>query len=152
MPRLAAKLRAHAFCAITRLAQTYVVSAREKIYVEGAGYGGARGPQRILIAKLDAHLGKSEVTYGPPPIDRLAEATSLRWIQLISAGVPAELCVPAKKQNVVGSSIRFWIMGRIGIRLSCEGRVCLLIVVCAYRLKPGLQLSTCLLSLPICRE
>ena len=54
---------------------------------------------------LDAHLGTSEVTYGPPPIDRLGEATSLRWIQLISAGVPADLCAPAKKQNVVVTNL-----------------------------------------------
>jgi phosphoglycerate dehydrogenase-like enzyme len=45
------------------------------------------------------------LTYGPPASDRLAEARELRWIQLISAGVPADLCAPAKKQNVVVTNL-----------------------------------------------
>jgi D-2-hydroxyacid dehydrogenase (NADP+) len=54
---------------------------------------------------LDAHLASTAITYGPPPSERLAEAAGLRWIQLISAGVPADLCAPAKKQNVVVTNL-----------------------------------------------
>jgi phosphoglycerate dehydrogenase-like enzyme len=41
---------------------------------------------------LDRHLARAEIAYGLPPLARLAEAAALRWIQLISAGVPQELC------------------------------------------------------------
>ncbi len=44
----------------------------------------------------DRHLAEAIITYGHPAVDRLTEAARLRWIQLISAGVPQELCPPAK--------------------------------------------------------
>ncbi len=54
---------------------------------------------------LDAHLASAEIAYGHPPLDRLSEAVSLRWIQLISAGVPLELCAPAATRNVVVTNL-----------------------------------------------
>jgi D-2-hydroxyacid dehydrogenase (NADP+) len=46
------------------------------------------------------HLAKATVTYGLPPIDRLAQASRLAWIQLISAGVPQDLCSVAARRNI----------------------------------------------------
>ncbi len=54
---------------------------------------------------LNTHLGSTAITYGPPPAERLSEAASLRWIQLISAGVPPELCGPAKKQSIAVTNL-----------------------------------------------
>ncbi len=48
-------------------------------------------------AALDKALHTANVAYGLPPLSRLSEATDLRWIQLISAGVPHELCPVAKR-------------------------------------------------------
>jgi phosphoglycerate dehydrogenase-like enzyme len=41
-------------------------------------------------ADLDRHLSRATITYGLPPVNRLAEATALRWVQLTSAGVPGD--------------------------------------------------------------
>jgi phosphoglycerate dehydrogenase-like enzyme len=60
----------------------------------------ARGP-----AVLDRHLGRAAITYGLPPVARLAEAPNLRWIQLISAGVPQELCPPARQAGVTVTNL-----------------------------------------------
>jgi phosphoglycerate dehydrogenase-like enzyme len=70
----------------------------------------ARFPQCELVdgreaGTLEGHLGSAEIVYGFPPVDRLPGASALRWIQLISAGVPADLCLPAKKQNVVVTNL-----------------------------------------------
>jgi len=46
------------------------------------------------------HLADATVTYGLPPIDRLAQASRLAWIQLISAGVPQDLCSVAARRNI----------------------------------------------------
>jgi phosphoglycerate dehydrogenase-like enzyme len=43
-------------------------------------------------AVCDRHLRRVGITYGLPPVARLDEAAGLRWIQLISAGVPQDLC------------------------------------------------------------
>jgi phosphoglycerate dehydrogenase-like enzyme len=48
---------------------------------------------------IDQHLARATVLYGLPPLARLSEASELRWIQLISAGVPAELCPLARGRN-----------------------------------------------------
>jgi phosphoglycerate dehydrogenase-like enzyme len=52
-------------------------------------------------AVLDRTLGRAAITYGLPPVTRLGEAANLRWIQLISAGVPQDLC-PAARQAGIG--------------------------------------------------
>jgi phosphoglycerate dehydrogenase-like enzyme len=51
-------------------------------------------------AILDRHLRTTAVAYGLPPVDRLSEAKALRWIQLISAGVPRNLCPVAQACNI----------------------------------------------------
>ncbi len=66
----------------------------------------ARFPQCDFIdgnepGALDSRLASVVVTYGHPPPERFGQATSLRWVQLISAGVPPELCPLAKQQGIV---------------------------------------------------
>jgi phosphoglycerate dehydrogenase-like enzyme len=56
-------------------------------------------------AVLDRHLGRAAVTYGLPPVARLGEAQNLRWIQLISAGVPQELCPPARQAGITVTNL-----------------------------------------------
>jgi D-2-hydroxyacid dehydrogenase (NADP+) len=46
------------------------------------------------------HLAQTVITYGLPEVQNLKEAASLRWIQLASAGVPWNLCAPAKAANI----------------------------------------------------
>jgi phosphoglycerate dehydrogenase-like enzyme len=67
-------------------------------------------PQCELIdardpAVLDKALGRAVITYGLPPIARLAEAKALRWIQLISAGVPHDLCAPARNAGIAVTNL-----------------------------------------------
>src|SRR5688572_30668138 len=45
-------------------------------------------------------LPRAGMVYGLPDVDRLAEASGVRWIQLASAGVPAALCPVATKQGI----------------------------------------------------
>src|SRR5262249_49932919 len=54
---------------------------------------------------LERHLASASVTYGVPPVSRLSEATSLKWIQLMSAGVPRELCPPAKERSILVTNL-----------------------------------------------
>jgi phosphoglycerate dehydrogenase-like enzyme len=54
---------------------------------------------------LDKHLPAATITYGMPPVDRLAEAPNLRWVQLISAGVPPELCVAARQRGITVTNL-----------------------------------------------
>ena len=54
---------------------------------------------------FDKSLGQAVVTYGLPPIARLNEAPALRWIQLISAGVPLSVA------SVVGALTAFAVRG-----------------------------------------
>jgi phosphoglycerate dehydrogenase-like enzyme len=54
---------------------------------------------------LDRYLGRAAITYGLPPVPRLAEAGNLRWIQLISAGVPQELCPPARQAGITVTNL-----------------------------------------------
>jgi phosphoglycerate dehydrogenase-like enzyme len=51
-------------------------------------------------AVLGRHLGRASVAYGPPPVNRLGDATALRWVQLISAGVPGDLCRAAHARGL----------------------------------------------------
>jgi D-2-hydroxyacid dehydrogenase (NADP+) len=51
-------------------------------------------------AAFEEHLSSATLTYGVPPVARLPEAGSLRWIQLISAGVPQDLCPVAQRQDI----------------------------------------------------
>jgi phosphoglycerate dehydrogenase-like enzyme len=54
---------------------------------------------------VDQHAGRGVIAYGLPPISRLSEAVNLRWIQLISAGVPQDLCPAARAANVTVTNL-----------------------------------------------
>jgi phosphoglycerate dehydrogenase-like enzyme len=54
---------------------------------------------------LNKHLAEATITYGLPPVDRLAEAPGLRWVQLISAGVPPELCAAARQRDITVTNL-----------------------------------------------
>ena len=56
-------------------------------------------------AALDKSLASANILYGLPPLARLAEAKELRWIQLISAGVPGELCPLAQARKIVVTNL-----------------------------------------------
>jgi phosphoglycerate dehydrogenase-like enzyme len=56
-------------------------------------------------AALDAHLGRAVITYGLPPVGRLGEAVQLRWIQLISAGVPRDLARAAQARGLTVTNL-----------------------------------------------
>jgi len=50
-------------------------------------------------------LKDAAVTYGLPPMDKVAAAEKLRWIQLISAGVPQDLCPVAQQRGLIVTSL-----------------------------------------------
>src|SRR4051794_33705777 len=50
--------------------------------------------------QADRLVPDAAITYGLPDVARLPEARHLRWIQLASAGVPADLCAPALQQKI----------------------------------------------------
>ena len=56
-------------------------------------------------AGLDAHLGSATILYGLPPLARLSEAGSLRWIQLPFAGVPRDLCPMARERGLIVTNL-----------------------------------------------
>jgi phosphoglycerate dehydrogenase-like enzyme len=56
-------------------------------------------------ARLDPHLGRAVIAYGLPPVERLGEMSRLRWIQLISAGVPRELLAPARARGLTVTNL-----------------------------------------------
>src|SRR5262245_5668125 len=56
-------------------------------------------------AQLDSHAGDAVIAYGMPPLERLPRMSSLRWIQLTSAGVMQELCPPARAQGVTVTNL-----------------------------------------------
>ncbi|MCI0456381.1 MAG: D-2-hydroxyacid dehydrogenase [Gemmataceae bacterium] len=56
-------------------------------------------------AALERHLGQASITYGLPPVSRLDDAPGLRWIQLISAGVPQDLCPAASKRGITVTNL-----------------------------------------------
>jgi phosphoglycerate dehydrogenase-like enzyme len=56
-------------------------------------------------AALDRSLRDAVITYGLPPVARLREAPALRWIQLISAGVPQDLCPAAAERTLAVTNL-----------------------------------------------
>lgn len=56
-------------------------------------------------AALDRCLATLTIAYGLPPVERLPAAGRLRWIQLISAGVPQELCPVAQHQGITVTNL-----------------------------------------------
>jgi phosphoglycerate dehydrogenase-like enzyme len=56
-------------------------------------------------AAFDQAWPRATITYGVPPVSRLAEAPGLRWTQLISAGVPQDLCPPAQDRGLTVTNL-----------------------------------------------
>jgi D-2-hydroxyacid dehydrogenase (NADP+) len=56
-------------------------------------------------AAFERCFARAAVTYGVPPVDRLGQAPGLKWIQLISAGVPQELCGPARERGITVTNL-----------------------------------------------
>jgi phosphoglycerate dehydrogenase-like enzyme len=56
-------------------------------------------------AVRDRHLARAVITYGLPPVDRLAEAVQLRWVQLSAAGVPRDLCRVASARGLTVTNL-----------------------------------------------
>jgi phosphoglycerate dehydrogenase-like enzyme len=56
-------------------------------------------------AGLDRSLHDAVITYGLPPVKRLGDAPGLRWIQLISAGVPQDLCPAACERGITVTNL-----------------------------------------------
>ena len=53
----------------------------------------------------DEHLPTAEIIYGFLPLDQYDKATSLKWLQLLSAGVPRRLCPIAKNKNFIVTNL-----------------------------------------------
>jgi len=53
----------------------------------------------------DAQLAGATIIYGFLPIKKLEEATSLRWLQLLSAGVPRSLRPNAKQREITVTNL-----------------------------------------------
>src|SRR5262245_41185167 len=56
-------------------------------------------------ADLYRFLPEATITYGLPPLDRLPDASRVRWVQLISAGVPPQLCGPARARGIAVTNL-----------------------------------------------
>src|SRR5262249_38736886 len=56
-------------------------------------------------AAFEQTFPRAAITYGLPPVPRLAEAPGLRWIQLISAGVPQDLCPEAQSRGITVTNL-----------------------------------------------
>ncbi len=54
---------------------------------------------------MEHEIAAATITYGMPPVARVSEATSLRWIQLVSAGVPQDLCPIARDRGVLVTNL-----------------------------------------------
>lgn len=53
----------------------------------------------------DARLKDAVAVYGLPPVEQIKVAPKLRWIQLISAGVPWDLCPVAKARGITVTNL-----------------------------------------------
>ncbi|HEV3119315.1 MAG TPA: D-2-hydroxyacid dehydrogenase [Gemmataceae bacterium] len=49
---------------------------------------------------FDRHMEQATIAFGLPPVEKLAQAARLRWIQLASAGVPQDLCPIADERGI----------------------------------------------------
>lgn len=56
-------------------------------------------------AVRDEHLPDATIMLGMPPIDRLGDAENLKWIQLLTAGVPRKLREPARKLGLTVTNL-----------------------------------------------
>jgi phosphoglycerate dehydrogenase-like enzyme len=61
---------------------------------------------RFVDGKADAaQLNDASIVYGNPEPAQLPSASRLRWIQLVSAGVPAALCGPARERGIAVTNL-----------------------------------------------
>lgn len=56
-------------------------------------------------AVRDGRLNEAVATFAIPPVDRIADMRKLRWIQLLSAGVPPELCPIARQRGLLVTNL-----------------------------------------------
>jgi D-2-hydroxyacid dehydrogenase (NADP+) len=56
-------------------------------------------------AVFDRRFRDAVIAYGLPPVARLGEAPQLRWVQLISAGVPQDLCPAARDRGIAVTNL-----------------------------------------------
>jgi phosphoglycerate dehydrogenase-like enzyme len=54
---------------------------------------------------FERHFPAAAITYGLPPVSRLAEAPGLRWVQLVTAGVPQDLCPAARGRGLTVTNL-----------------------------------------------
>ncbi|MBL8798211.1 MAG: hypothetical protein JNM56_30230, partial [Planctomycetia bacterium] len=57
------------------------------------------------VAGRNCPLGETVVSFALPPLERLGEMGKLRWIQLLSAGVPPDLCAPAHERGLTVTNL-----------------------------------------------
>src|ERR1041385_8264208 len=92
---------------------------RWKSRVSGVDFLDGREPEALA-----ANLPAADIVYGLPPIDQLASARSLKWIQLISAGVPQDLCPAAKLKGIAVTNLA----GLYGPTIA-EHAICLMLML-----------------------
>jgi D-2-hydroxyacid dehydrogenase (NADP+) len=54
---------------------------------------------------LNLHLPAAQIIYGFLPLDRYTDAAQLRWLQLLSAGVPRRLCPIARDRGFLVTNL-----------------------------------------------
>jgi phosphoglycerate dehydrogenase-like enzyme len=54
---------------------------------------------------LEQSLGSAVIAYGLPPVARIADMPELRWVQLLSAGVPQDFCPVARARQLTVTSL-----------------------------------------------
>jgi phosphoglycerate dehydrogenase-like enzyme len=54
---------------------------------------------------FDQHLATATITYGLPPIARIDAMEGLKWVQLVAAGVPQELCPVALRRHLTVTNL-----------------------------------------------
>jgi D-2-hydroxyacid dehydrogenase (NADP+) len=59
----------------------------------------------FLDFRQTANLGRADIAYGLPDGEHLSEAARLRWVQLISAGVPPALCPVARQRGLTVTNL-----------------------------------------------
>jgi phosphoglycerate dehydrogenase-like enzyme len=56
-------------------------------------------------ASFEQHHATATITYGLPPVARLEEMAALKWVQLVSAGVPQVFCPVALRRNLIVTNL-----------------------------------------------
>lgn len=56
-------------------------------------------------AAFDRCWPDAVIAYGLPPVERLSDASRLRWVQLLSAGVPPDFCAAARQRGLTVTNL-----------------------------------------------